>query len=217
MQPGETITPGQSGGSPVSPQPPVPAPTEPPIPTEVAAEETFYKPDTSQLQGQASPQPPSQVSQDEQTISWEGSEYVDHQKPAGWYVLFGGVTVIAVVASYILTHHDYMVTVSIAIAAILFGVMAARKPRILQYRIDAGGITVGDKRYGFSEFKVFSVITDTAIHSVQLVPMKRFLPPLSLHYPPDQEERVVTTLGSYLPYQQDGQDRVERLMSRIRF
>lgn len=181
---------------------------------EVVADEapSFYKPAAEDQTSQRS----ASLPRNDQTISWDGSEYIDHQKPAGWYALFSAAAAVVVALSYILTH-DYMVMGSIAVAAILFGVMAARKPRTLHYVIDNRGVTIADKLYAFSEFKVFSVIADTAIHSVQLLPMKRFLPPLSLHYPPDQEQAIVTTLGSYLPYQEGGRDRVEQLMSRIRF
>lgn len=234
MQPGETINPGQTGPDSQTTPPPVSAPAPEPTATPAPAVPTPTMPAPAEV---ATPSQPPQETETpslykpaledqevaeesnpgNQTISWEGSEYIDHQKPAGWYVLFGVAAIVITVLAYILTHGDYVVTGSIGLAIVLFGIMAARKPRTLQYVIDHQGVTVGGKRYNFNEFKVFSVITDTAIHSVQLLPMKRFLPPLSLHYPPDQEEQIVSILGSYLPYQEGGRDRVEQLMSRIRF
>lgn len=153
---------------------------------------------------------------DKDTIRWEASEYVDHEKANGWYgvLALGAVVIMALV--YVLTK-DIYATVMVAIAVILFGVVAARKPRTLMYLVDQTGIKIADKLYVYENFKTFSIIQDGAIHSIQLLPLKRFMPPLVLYYPPDQEKDVVETLGRYIPYQDKGQDTFDRLMARIRF
>lgn len=150
-------------------------------------------------------------------VSWEASEYVEHEKSAGWYALLLVGSVVVAAAIYFLTKGDVFATAIVVIATVLFGVVAARKPRILRYEIDSQGIAIGDKHYGFTEFKTFSLVADTAIHSVQLLPLKRFMPPISIYFPPSDEEKVVQALGSYLPYEDRGRDSFDRLMGRIRF
>ena len=43
------------------------------------------------------------------------------------------------------------------------------------------------------------------------------MPPLSIYYPPDQEDEIVNVLGMFLPYADAKNDPFDRLMARIRF
>jgi hypothetical protein len=209
MQPGETVSP-QSTSQPAAPAS-APAPSEPQAPQE---QESFYKSDASSVSaGQGPSQPPVSVP----ALSWEASEYIDHEKSGGWYILLTVGAVVVAVGVYFLTKGDWFATGVVSIAAILFGIVAARRPRTLKYEITGQGIGIGDKHYAFSEFKTFSLITDSALHSIQLLPLKRFMPPLSMYFPPTEEENVVQTLGNYLPYENRGHDAFDRLMGRIRF
>lgn len=149
-------------------------------------------------------------------ITWRASEYVDHEKAASWYVVLALIAVAVVAGAYLITK-DVVSTGAISIGAILFGVVAARKPRTLDYVVSRAGIQIGQTLHHYEHFKTFSVVDDGAIHSILLLPLKRFMPPLSLYYPPDQEDSVVETLGMYVPYQDGGADGFDRLMSRIRF
>ena len=209
MQPGETVTP-QSTSQPTAPAS-APAPSQPQTPQE---QDTFYKPETVAAH---TIQATSQPSASAPALSWEASEYIDHEKSGGWYVLLFIGAVVAAVGVYVLTRGDWFATGIVSIAAVLFGIVAARRPRTLKYEISSQGIGIGDKHYAFSEFKTFSLITDTALHSIQLLPLKRFMPPLSMYFPPTEEENVVQTLGNYLPYENRGHDAFDRLMGRIRF
>lgn len=180
-------------------------------PDEVATD-SFYKPDDTTL-----PATDDSDHKKADVISWEASEYVDHQKPMGWYAALIAAAIAVIGLVYLLTNGDIVTTIAIAIAAVLFGIVAARKPRTLHYAIDSSGITIGNKAYPYAMFKTFSVITETAIHSVQVTPLKRFMPPISLYFPPDQEQQIVEVLGQYLPYENRGHDVFDRLMTRIRF
>ncbi len=205
MQPGDTISPDASSSS------------DSPKHSDARGgkrkqEEQLYSEDS--FVTDASSQKSSASSKD--TVRWEASEYVDHEKANGWYGILAFGAVVVMVLVYLLSK-DIFATVMIAIAVILFGVVAARKPRTLSYLVDQKGIKIADKLYTYENFKTFSVIQDGAIHSIQLLPLKRFMPPLVLYYPPDQEQDVVETLGRYIPYQDKAQDTFDRLMARIRF
>ena len=149
-------------------------------------------------------------------VSWTASEFVDNEKNAGWFMGLAGLTVLAVIAVYLITH-DLITAVVIIIAAVLFGVTAKRKPRTLQYQLDNSGVNIGGKPYPYELFKSFAVLAEGAFNSIQLMPLKRFMPPISLYYPPESEEQIITTLGSYLPHEDRTHDPLERLMRRVRF
>ena len=149
-------------------------------------------------------------------VSWTASEFIDNEKNASWFLGLTGATVLASAVIYLITH-DVITPIVIAIAAVLFGITAKRKPRTLEYLLDHAGVTIGGKPYSYSLFKSFSMMEEGAFTSIQLMPLKRFMPPISLYYPPESEERIITTLGSYLPHEERSHDEIDHLMRKIRF
>ncbi|HET7060364.1 MAG TPA: hypothetical protein VFH99_03575 [Candidatus Saccharimonadales bacterium] len=150
------------------------------------------------------------------SISWTASEFVAHEKSAGWY----GVLVLATAAIaaliYLITR-DIISTAVVIIAAFAFGVLAARKPRQLQYALDASGISIGQKHLGYNGFKSFSVAPEGAFSSIVFRPLKRFSPLTIIYYAPEDEERIVSLLTDHLPFEEHKPDAVDNIMRRVRF
>lgn len=158
--------------------------------------------------------PPAPVSSG--GIQWSASEFVAHHKSAGWYlILFGGAALLCVVV-YIVTR-DILGIVMITLIAIAFAVAGARKPRTLQYQVNNNGIQIGAKSYSFREFKSFTVIEDDAINYIDLMPLKRFLPAISLHYEPKDESKIADILNDHLPFEHVERDSIDRFLHKIGF
>jgi hypothetical protein len=49
------------------------------------------------------------------------------------------------------------------------------------------------------------------------MPLKRFMPPLSMYFDPTDEDHIVKVLTSHLPMQDHHHDPIEKLMRMIRF
>lgn len=211
MQPGDTITPVGQQPDP-TPQPPVqtpeqsiPEPVPQPAPPAYEPEPTFG----------ADPAP-APLPVDSNPLSWTASEFVEHQKPQGWYL---SVVIAAIVLSgvmYVLLR-DMVTVIVVAIVAILFGIVGAKKPRTMSYTISVNGIQIGEKTFPYAGFKSFSVIEEGAVDSIQLMPLKRFAPPVSLYFPPEQEQEIFDTLAAYLPHEEKTHDPIDRLMKRLHF
>ncbi len=171
-----------------------------------------FKPDDT-----AAPAPSSPASVSNATpVSWTASEFIAHQKSAGWYILLSLAAVAVAVVIYFLTR-DYISSGIILLAAVALGVFAARKPRTLNYQLDNTGIHIGSKSYPYGDFKSFSIIDEGMISSITLTPLKRFMPPLSMYYEHKDEDRITGTLGAYLPFEEGKPDMVDNFMRRIRF
>ena len=154
---------------------------------------------------------------DMQPISWTASEYISHQKDAGWYLILAGATAVVCALTYWISHGDLISIISIAVVGGLFGFLAGKSPRSLQYAVDSQGITVGQKSYPYSQFKSFAVIHEGPLTSINLWPLQRFMPELSIYCPPDQEEKILDFLSEHLPNDQRAEHAIDRLMKRIRF
>jgi hypothetical protein len=228
QKPGAVITPGQSvptqqpavetpvpslaATAPVN-NPPASQPTSPE--PEITAEDAAKYQTPAQFTQETNPE--TEYTGQEDAISWSASEYIAHHKSGGWYAAFGLITLGVLVAIYFITSGDILSVVVIAVVAVVFGLYAARQPKEQQYSVSDQGITVGPKAYSFHDFKSFSVIDEGAFSSISFMPLKRFMPIISIYYAPDDEERIVDALSIYLPFDEKQADPVDRFMKKIRF
>jgi hypothetical protein len=153
---------------------------------------------------------------DAMDVTWSASEYVAHQKDAGWYVLLMLGAAALAIAIYLITGDMFSGGV-IVLVGIIFALGSSRQPRTLEYGIGRVGLKIGEKFYPYSDFKSFAVVEEDAIYSILLLPMKRFMPGVNLYYPPDQEDEIMGVLSSYLPHETRTDDMFDKLTRRLRF
>ena len=207
MQPGQTISPGgeTQEEQTISQQPyevqnvPIPAVPEATAVSEPAPEST---------------QAP--ISTDYEDLSWTASEFMEHQKPHGWYltVTLAGLALAGVLYFIV---EDIITVLVVAVAAILFAIVGARKPGATSYSLSHAGLRVGSRVYPYATFKSFSVIEEGAIDSIQFAPLKRFMQPVTIYFPPEQEDQIIDLLADYLPHEDRQHDPIDRLMKRLHF
>lgn len=181
-----------------------------------------YKPDGKQAS--AAPDLPAgstvpgtvQKTSGETTVTWTASEYIDHSRGAGWYLVLVAGTIVLGAAVYLITK-DYFAAGVIGAMGIIVAVFSTHKPRQVKYELSASGLRTGEKTYPLSIFKSFALIREGAVSSVNLIPTKRFMPPLSIYFDPSDEQKIVAILGEHLPLAEGGLDSVERLARRLRF
>ena len=152
----------------------------------------------------------------EDEVSWSASEYISNPKNSGWFLMLGFAVIVISTAIYLITH-DIVSVVVIVLIGVAVGVFAAREPRTLKYKVGGSGVQLGLKFYPYQEFKSFSVIADDAFSHISLSPLKRFMPPLSLHYSPEDEDKILKMLADYLPYEEPKRDFIENFTRKIRF
>lgn len=159
---------------------------------------------------------PSQPVATEGAVTWKASEFIDHQKSAGWFfplvlIIFGAAAIMYAVTRNILS------TIVVFMGGVAFLVLARQKPRTLSYSLSNTGIQIGEKRYTYDDFRTFSIVQEGALFSVFLEPIKRFMPPISIYFAQEDGEKIFDILASHIPHQEHQPDAVDRFMSRIRF
>lgn len=220
MQPGDTITPG--GQPPVDqPDPVQPAILTPESTTEVlpvAPQEPVVE---ARLTDEQEPEPVFEQalqssSSSGASVSWTASEYIDHAKGPAWFAMVGiGIILLSVVVYFLLK--DFVAPVLLALAGTTVAIFAGRKPQVIQYAIDDNGIHIGQRAYSYGDFKSFSLTEAGPLPAILLTPLKRFLPPITIFYDPNEEDKIVDALADYLPHEDKEPDLVDRFMGRIRF
>lgn len=150
-------------------------------------------------------------------VEWTASEYIASPKTTGWFMLLGISSVILAIAVYFLTSGDIVSSSVIVIIAVILGIFSARQPKVLNYAIDSSGFHIGDKFYPYGTFKSFSVVEEgNGLGYISLLPLRRFMPPLVIHYDPNDEEAIANTLLEYLPFEDHKPDMVDSLLKRFR-
>jgi len=188
-----------------------------PVPTVSEAQPQPQSTDVEPIQ----PVEPQPVNADQPTqltavapVTWQAKEYLQQHKPPLWYVLFAIVVVAFVGVALWLQAWTFAVLVPIMAAAL--AVYAHRPPRIVTYSVSEKGLTINDQLHPMGEFKSFGVLPDSELHSLMLVPVKRFRPGVTLYFPEEVGEPLVDMLGAYLPMQDLHVDMVDKVIHKLR-
>jgi hypothetical protein len=186
-------------------QKPAPAPVGAPQP---ALQQQYDPPVTSQaVEDEDDPMPP---------VTWSAAEFIAHHKDIRWYLSVIGITIVLAAIVRLLTG-DNISTVMLVIIGVFFCLTAARKPRTLNYSLNEDGILIGERFMPYSDFRSFSVIHDGQLANIELVPMKRFMPLVSIYCSAEAEDDAIDTLADFLPYEERTHSVVDRFARRIRF
>jgi hypothetical protein len=159
--------------------------------------------------------PSSTKGKNSQEISWTASEFIEHKKTAGWYLVQILVSIAIAAATYFI--FDIFTAIIVLVAALLFGYIAAKKPRELPYIVNSEGVKVGNKLYRYSNFKSFSIIQEEGIQSVWFMPIQRFAPGLSIYFAPEDGQKIVNLLGTFIPYEERKLEFIDQLMHKLRY
>lgn len=151
-----------------------------------------------------------------ESISWTASEFIAHEKTAGWYVLLVLGAVAAAALVWLFTR-DIMPTSAVFIGMVLLAFYAAHQPRQQHYELDASGLTIGDRHLPYHEFRFFSVMQEGAFLGIELTPLKRFAMYTTLYVDPADEDRIIEFLSTYLPMEEARASMTDSFMRRIHF
>ena len=107
--------------------------------------------DSAQQEGQDFFQqaPPSEVAggiaqAEHEAVSWTASEFIQHNKDASWYAV-AFVVIFLLAGTGYLVSHDFFTPAAVVVFGVLLIVVGKRKPRTLNYTIDAHGIVIGTR------------------------------------------------------------------------
>ncbi len=153
---------------------------------------------------------------DDSVITWEASEYINHQKSPSWYLIMTGATLVLGGILYFALR-DVWSLVVLAVMYTAITVYAKREPRVLRYSVSAEGVSIGERHFTYDKFKSFSVMQETGVPSVSLDPTQRFMPAVSIYFTPEDGDKIVDELAKFLPHEQKNSSVVDRAMLKLRF
>ena len=149
-------------------------------------------------------------------FSWTAPEFVENHKSKDWYVILIAVVLFISVAVFFIVKSIFPV-VMIILISIIFGIIAARKPKNIYYELNNLGVLVGRRGIRYDEFKSFSVIDELTLGSIVFNPFKRFSLPLTIYFELDNKDKIIDIIKDYLPIEEAANDPMDQLMRRLRF
>ncbi len=151
----------------------------------------------------------------EDYITWQASEYLQHDNGPLWFIVFFAV-IVALIGFSILFQAWLFLPVIIlgAVAAI---VHIRRPPDVIQYRLSDAGFEINKVLYPYSAYKSFSVIRDGAFYAILLIPARRIAASTIVYFDEQDGEVIVDAFGARLPMEHRGLDTVDRFLRLIRF
>jgi hypothetical protein len=149
-------------------------------------------------------------------VTWTAPEFLAHDKDIYWYLTLTGIAAVLATIVMLLTK-DKISTIVVIVAAIMFGVYAARKPRILPYELDQAGLHVAEKFYDYGQFRSFFVLDEGNIRSITFIPLRRLMPGLTIYFQPEDEPGIVRILSDRMPMENREHDLLDDILHKIRF
>jgi hypothetical protein len=149
------------------------------------------------------------------SITWEASEYIHRSKDLIWVLGFGAIVLVGVGVSIWLQAWTF--TALVVAMAIAMGVFAFRPPKVKHYTLTHQGLNVDGKMYNLTDFRAFGVLAEEAFYSALLIPVKRFMPAVTMYFAQEDGEKIVDILGSHLPLEDIQADPIDVLMRRLHF
>lgn len=97
----------------------------------------------------------AKAKQGEPRITWQTEEYNHREKGPDWFWALGVIALAG--AAIAVISHNVLFAIFIILAAVILGVYAARRPKIIEIVISDTGIKIRDYFYPYEKLKGFAV------------------------------------------------------------
>lgn len=187
-----------------------------PAPVVVEAQTTPVNPELAATTEPIQSEPMGRPLTTNQSLEWQASEYVEHEKSMKWFVILAlAALVLVAVAVFLLKNYTFAVL--IVVMAIAVAVWARRPANEMRYRLDAAGVWVNGKFFAVHDFRSFGVMQEGAIYAIVLLPVKRLAPGVRVYFPEELGEQIVDILGASMPMEDIQPDWIDSITRKLNF
>jgi hypothetical protein len=148
-------------------------------------------------------------------FTWQASEYIHHDKRAGWYAIFALIVLIG--CGLLIWKGMWSELAVLVVMSAVIVKYARREPAVLNYHLDKDGLTIENKFYPYSQFRSFGVVQDVGWHAIDLEPVQRFMFRVQLMIDDKDLDTVVSYLSAELPREDHEPDLIDRIARNLHF
>ena len=111
----------------------------------------------------------------ENTISWQGYEYVHREKNSDWFWALGIIALSSAITAIIFK--NILFALLILIGAFTLALFAAKKPYLIHFEITRRGVSIDDTMYPFVTLESFWIDEDEYGHYTIILKSQRIVMP----------------------------------------
>lgn len=133
-------------------------------------------------------------------------------------MILAGAALLATIM-YFVTGRDLLSVLAVVLATGLFVAYKSHLFHGVRYRLDSREITINKNHYNLGQFRAFTVVHDRdgQAVSIELLPLKRFMPLLTVRCTAEIEPKVVGILSEHLPVDNRRPDALDAIARRLKF
>lgn len=154
-------------------------------------------------------------------LTWQAAEFTKHNHSPLWYLGAAAATVVIILVLILLPgsfgFQEWLSAVVVILMIVAFVLYARRNPRDLEYALTETGILIGGKHYSYSDFHAFAVLPYHGQMSIELDPLKRFMPRISLPASEQNLQQIEEVLSTRLPKSERKPDPIDKLTHYLKF
>jgi hypothetical protein len=148
-------------------------------------------------------------------FSWQASEYTFYKKSPLWYFVILVLALLCIGAA--IYFRQWILIAVIVMFVIVLIQYSRRKPEMRNYALNEQGIKIDDKTYSFKQFKSFWIIKTAEETSLNLEPLKRLSPIITISLSGVRTEDLRQILVKYLPEQKREEELIDRISKKLKF
>ncbi|MFH0852130.1 MAG: hypothetical protein V1845_00775 [bacterium] len=149
-------------------------------------------------------------------IEWQALEFESHEKGPGWFITVGAIALAFFAIALIMANYIFAILIILAVFVVfLYAIM---EPQIIKFRINARGISTGDKFYDYQDLKSFWIFYEPPATKELSIKTKRLLMPLLKIPLADQNPvQIRRALVKFLKEEKQEQSLAEIMAKKLRF
>ena len=110
-----------------------------------------------------------------QYIQWSGFEHQHEERSSDWFYALGIIAISAALTSILFG--NFLFGLVILIAAGTLGILATKKPEVVDFVLTDKGLTVGDTFYEYKDIRAFWIVEEAGEDATLLIDTLKFMAP----------------------------------------
>lgn len=155
-----------------------------------------------------------QINLGQEIYSWEAPEFMEMQRGRNWFIIFGLIAAFLIALMIFLGF--YVAAIAFFIGAVVWLILAQRKPQTISFGIYEYGIQVGPSKHFFKDIEKFWVLYDPpSLKKLNFQMKKKLATVLSIELVNEDPSKVREILKKYLHEDLDMEEDTTDTLARI--
>jgi len=149
-------------------------------------------------------------------IQWQTLEFEKHEKGPAWFIVVGAVALAFFAIALFMANYIFAILIILAVFVVFM--YAVMEPQVIKFRINARGISTGDKSYGYQDLKSFWIFYEPpAIKELSIKTKKLLMPLLKIPLGDQNPVEIRRALIKFLREEKQEESLAEVMAKKIRF